>query len=534
MKRRVFVIGLDGATFDLIQPFIERGLLPTFRKLMKNGTYGVLKSSIPPVTVPAWKCYTTGKNPGKLGVATHRIVDRAKRKVYYVNSTSFHGQEIWDIIGQFNLKSIVINMPLTYPPKKMEGIIVSGVGTPRSSSFSYPKEIMKELSENVGNYKPWKPLDEIFLTRKPLNELKKIIQSRFSAMEYLCKNKEWDFFHGTVFLSDVIQHFYWTDLNTLSEIWTIIDQGIGRLLRSIQSMNHTNVFLISDHGFGKVKGIFCIDRWLIEKRYLRTKGLLQGLFRHIRTKIDSLVFSMIKFLCSFEFDFNDKILLSVFKKTLYLSERLFGRNSVSYWDWNKSKVFALANGISAHIYINKNQVSTTSGFENLKKEIQARLTNEIDIPLTVFDKHEVYSGNHLEYCPDLIAIHKNQEYIIRDTAAHAEAIFNRNQGKHLTWTGTHRMNGIFVAYGQDIKRNKLIQEANIIDLAPTILHILGVPIPSDIDGKVLKTIFKPSSDLARKEIKHIEIDLEKGQKEHTYSEHENEELKDRLRQLGYF
>lgn len=532
MKRRVFVIGLDGATFDLIQPFIERGLLPTFKKLMENGTYGVLKSSIPPVTVPAWKCYTTGRNPGKLGVATHRIVDRAKRKVYYVNSTSFHGPEIWDIIGQFDLKSIVVNMPLTYPPRKINGIMISGVGTPRSSSFCYPKEIMKELSENVGSYEPWKPLDEIFLTEEPLGELKRIIQSRFSAMEYLCKSKEWDFFHGTVFLSDVVQHFYWTDLDKLSEIWTIIDQGIGRLLRSIRSMDPANVFLISDHGFGKVKGIFYIDKWLIEERYLRTKGILQGLFRHIRTKIDSLVFSMIRFLCSFEFDLNNKILLSIFKKTLYLSERLFGRHSVS-WDWKKSKVFALANGISAHIYINKNQVSLTSEFESLKKEIQARLTSDIDIPLTVFDKHEVYSGNHLEYCPDLIVMSKNQEYIIRDTANHAEAIFNRNQGKHLTWTGTHRMNGIFIAYGRDIKRNKLIQEANILDVTPTILHILGVPIPSDIDGKVLKTIFMPNSDLARREIKRVEIDLERRQKEPIYSEHEKRELEDRLRQLGY-
>lgn len=533
MKRKVFVLGLDGATFDLLKPLIAKGLLPNLKKLMEKGTHGPLKSSIPPVTYPAWKCYSTGKNPGKLGAATWFLFDKAQRKVSLVNSSTVSVPEIWDIIGRFNLKSIVMNMPLTYPPKKINGVMVSGFDTPDSVCFSYPQEIMKELSENLGDYKPWYNLRYVFLTKDPLTTFKKTIQNRFSAMEYLYKNKEWDFFHGTIFLCDVVQHFFWTDMNSLSEIWTAIDQGIGRLLRDIQNMNNTTVFLISDHGFGKVESILHFDRWLIEEGYSKTKGLFRNLFRQTKTKIDSVIYSMFKFLYSFGFDSNNKVLFNIVFKMLIWSAKLFGRKSPVYLEWKKLKAYALMDSVCAQIYINDDQANTASERENFKKELQSRLKNTVDIPLRVFDKHELYKGNHLRHYPSIMILPESYKHLIRDTHFVDESAFSAKQGKYISWSGTHRENGIFIAIGPAIKANKLIHEANILDLAPTILHILGVPIPRDMDGKVLKNIFIPRSALARKEINHAEIGAEERQKEYIYTEKEKKMMKDRLKELGY-
>lgn len=533
MKRKVFVLGLDGATFDLLKPLIEKGLLPNLKKLIEKGTHGPLKSSIPPVTYPAWKCYSTGKNPSKLGAATWFSFDKEQRKISLVNSATVSVPEIWDIIGRFNLKSIVINMPLTYPPKKINGIMVSGVDTPDSVYFSHPPEIMKELSENLGDYRPWYNLRYVLLTKDPIATFKKTIQNRFSAIEYLYKNKEWDFFHGTIFLCDVVQHYFWTDINSLSEIWTAIDQGIGRLLLDLQNLNETTVFLISDHGFGKVESIFYFDRWLIEKGYLKPKGLFRSLLKQTKTKIDSLIYSMFRFLYSFGFDSNNKALFNIVNKMLIGSAKLLGQKSPVSWKWKKLKADALMDSITAQIYINDNQANTASEIENFKKELQSKLKNTIDIPLRVFAKHELYKCNNLKQYPDIMILPENHKHLIRGTDWGDYRVFSAKQGKYLSWSGTHRENGIFMAIGPDIKANKMIHEANILDLAPTILHILGVPIPRDIDGKVLKNIFIPRSALARKEINHAEIGAEERQKDYICSEKEKKMMKDRLKELGY-
>ncbi|MFC2169744.1 alkaline phosphatase family protein [Acidobacteriota bacterium] len=149
-KDKVVVIGLDGADFSLIRPWLEDGTLPNIRKVFKNGISGPLKSCFPPASSPAWKCFSKGQNPGKLDVYSFRKSSCDSYTPYIVNSRSFPDEEIWDFIGKHGYKSGVLFMISTYPPKAVNGFMVTGILTPSErSDFSYPKKLKKSIKWQI-------------------------------------------------------------------------------------------------------------------------------------------------------------------------------------------------------------------------------------------------------------------------------------------------------------------------------------------------------------------------------------------------
>jgi predicted AlkP superfamily phosphohydrolase/phosphomutase len=180
---KVLVIGLDGGTWNIIKPLVRDGKLPTIARLMKNGCYGDLESSIPFVTFPAWKCYSTGKNPGKLGVYWFISPNMEKEKFEVHSSISFKSRELWNYFGENDIVSVVLDMPTTYPPKKIKGAMVSN-GAPMRSNYTYPREL-REILESNFNYKI--DPDYYFDIDKDLtiSDNKRIIQQRFDVAKYL-------------------------------------------------------------------------------------------------------------------------------------------------------------------------------------------------------------------------------------------------------------------------------------------------------------------------------------------------------------
>ena len=150
-ETKVIVIGLDGATWDLIKLWADKGVLSTLKYLMTNGSFGISESIVPHYTFPNWKCISTGKNPGKLGVYSWMKVDFRKERIIPNVSKDFKSNEIWDLLSDKNLPCGVIGMPTTYPPKKLEkGFIVSEMN-PFDYNFTYPKELEEELKSQF-NY----------------------------------------------------------------------------------------------------------------------------------------------------------------------------------------------------------------------------------------------------------------------------------------------------------------------------------------------------------------------------------------------
>ena len=153
MRNKVFVVGLDGGSFNLLQPWIEEGELPNIKDLMENGVCGEMKSTMPPMTAPAWNSIITGMNPGKHGVFDFMIRDRKTNRYLPVSSCIRQCNTIWDYVGRNRGKVVVLNIPTTYPPDPVQGVLISGWLTPAGrKDFIYPPEILPEIEDKFGEY----------------------------------------------------------------------------------------------------------------------------------------------------------------------------------------------------------------------------------------------------------------------------------------------------------------------------------------------------------------------------------------------
>jgi len=276
---KVLIIGLDAATWNILLPLVEQEQLPTLRSLMERGVWGDLQSTFPFTTSPAWKSYSTGKNPGKFGLYSWCRFDARNLELGVMASDPFGSREIWDYLGEWGLTSGVVNLPLLCPPKKIKGFIVSGFPMSDSSDYTYPKDLKKILIEkfdyriNPSGY----TLDPKYqLSRKErfVSEVEELIKKRFEVTRYLLREYSPDFLHTTIFYTDAIQHFFWKEMENRDEkfggvierIWGIIDAEIGKLFNQLGE--DTNIFVMSDHGFVGLKATFSLNRWLWERGYL--------------------------------------------------------------------------------------------------------------------------------------------------------------------------------------------------------------------------------------------------------------------------
>jgi predicted AlkP superfamily phosphohydrolase/phosphomutase len=513
-RTRVLVIGLDGGTWNIIKPLVDEGKLPTIEGLMKRGCYGDLESCIPPITFPAWKCYSTGKNPGKLGVYFYLGVDMAKQEFVVHNSTSFKSKELWDYLGENNITCGLLDMPTTHPCRPIKGFMISH-GSPRSSGYTYPPELERELIDRFA-YKIEPEYSFDFGKAIAISSMKSLMRERFAVARYLWKKFTPSFFHLTIFNIDQIQHNCWREMEkrdvkygkVIEECWILIDSEIGRLLEECYDED-TYILLMSDHGFTGNKGIFQMDRWLAERDLLKLKKsqlLRSGLLFRLGLSRANLIRTLGKFRPVLS------LLRSLIPKEtrqkmagLFPNEaRDFGPNTTeASVDWERTKVTTVAEGL----YINRNALNSEEEYDELRDSLITEI-GKIENPETgeklaqeVYKREEIYLGKYVDRAPDITILAKEGHAIYTQAQATGEWFYPRDR-----WTGTHKREGIFLACGPGMKRGVEIQGARIYDLAPTILHLFDLPIPKDIDGRVLKEIFEEDSSLAKKEIKYQEAE----------------------------
>ena len=265
----VLVIGIDGADWQIIEQFRHR--LPNLDSLIRIGTSGYLRSCLPYVTFPAWKCYSTGMNPDKLGVYGWEKVDFVRGTMRPVISTDFSGREIWDIAGAVGCKCCVLNMPSTYPVKPINGVMLAGppvIATNDLSKVVYPLE----MTERIKALPFYPSASWVAEKDKLFREVKQLIGEKCDLAVSLLKQGHWDFFQFTFFLNDPIQHLFWDidneglPMSMLGELWQYIDTHIGRMLDL--APRQATTIVVSDHGFAPLKGILYINDWLEQEGYL--------------------------------------------------------------------------------------------------------------------------------------------------------------------------------------------------------------------------------------------------------------------------
>jgi len=280
LNRKLMVIGLDAAPPKLIyEEFKDQ--LPTIAKLIDDGERAELKSTHPPITIPAWASMVTGKTPGELGMYGFRHKKPKSYTDFYIaNSKFIRKPTIWEIASRKGLKSIVVGVPPSYPPKPLNGLMISCFITPSSKSqYTYPPQLKSEIEGLFGPY----IFDVIFRTEardQLIKDLWKMTRYHFKILKYLA-NRQWDFFMFVEIGVDRVQHAFWGFMDkdhhkyrpgnkyerVILEYYKLIDEELSQLLKSIPK--NTAVMLVSDHGAKRMKGAFCVNQWLADKGYLR-------------------------------------------------------------------------------------------------------------------------------------------------------------------------------------------------------------------------------------------------------------------------
>lgn len=512
MGQKLFVIGLDGATFDLLGPWLDQGHLPTLQRLIQNGIAGPLWSTFPPLTGPAWSSFMTGKSPGAHGVFEFFRHQPASYSQKLNTRLDIDGRSLWRLLSDGGLQVGVIGVPLTYPPETLDGFIITGLLTPpRAIDFTYPPGLREELERRFGGYRvrhddQYRPGDPAqFLT----TELE-ILENNTQAALYLMAEKPWDFFMVHFLGTDRIQHDFWHTLdprhprhdpaeaarlgNAVLHFFQAVDATVARLLAALDEA--TAVIIMSDHGFGPVYKFINFNTWLLQEGFLHLK-------KSARTRLRYLLFRL---------GFNYSVLGNwILKLGVTRRAKQMGRARREAWqrrlflslddvDWRRSRVYSMGN--FGQLYVNligregHGIVAPGAEYEALLEEVSGRLRAmedpETGAPVieSILRGADMYVGPHAEHAPDLLFFTRNMEYKamgLSDFSSYQvfEPVFGT--------TGHHRMNGMLICHGPGTFRaGAAVQGARIHDLAPTILYLMDQPIPRDMDGQVLLNLFTES------------------------------------------
>lgn len=491
-NKKVLVICLDGATWDLIKPLVDNGELPTFKKLMEEGTLGELESTIPPWTIPAWESMATGKNPGKLGYASFMV----KEGRQFTPHVFKHKRQemIWDYLSEKGYKAIVANAPNIYSAQEINGCMISGWLCLDENKLTYPNSLIGELSKCCDGYK--KDIFDIDfskgkITQRPkeseyLRKCDELLENHSCVFKYLLSNYKFDFGVISFVTPDRVQHKFY-DEGTLTKHYKKIDKKLEEILDMLH--DETTVLLVSDHGFGPVNYVLKINELLLKRGYLVLRKNKQDIKRTLalklsrRSKLSSLARTGVEFL--------PNLLAKKLRRTV--SPLSYENMDI---DWNETKAFAY--GVWGDIYLNKDKLGI-SEYHRIREEIIEIVKNikfkEKVLKTQIFKKEEIYPNAAFnDDLPDLVVVPTDEGVQRVDPNVGIGKIITELNTK----VGGHRLNGIFLARGPDIKKGAKIENAKIYDIAPTILRMFGVPIPKDIDGRVLMEVFKEDSELAKK------------------------------------
>lgn len=510
-KKKVLIVGVDGASFDLIELGIKKGLLPAFKKIMENGVACRLKTTIPPLTSCAWSSFMTGKNPGKHGIYDFYYLD-SQYNMILNSSKNRKSLDLWDYLGQNGLKCFVFNVPFTYPPKKINGIMVTDFTTPSLDvDFTYPPDLKDFIIKKYPDFKLWeeskysKRKEDI---RKNVKELFDIADLQFKVSVDLLKKESFDFKMIVFMVVDHAQHFYWKYMdkshpeytndpefeNVIMNAYQKID---GFLQSLIELFPDHNLIIVSDHGSGPFYNEVSINKWLMDEGYLFLKEK-RSILKKAASKIgiDKIIRSGL-----------NMGLYNVINKFPYIKSYFTKNFFTTLQDIDWSQTIAYSYGSYGPIYFNNHLLTNEKDKIELMNNIKAKLNNILEPnsnqPLirNFWIKKELYKGNNMETFPDIILNMGDFSY-----AASTSFSFFSNKifSEPKTFkSGDHSMYGVFMAFGPDINKGLDLKGAEIYDVAPTILHMFGIPVPEDMDGRILNEIIKNDEELSNTKIEYL-------------------------------
>lgn len=478
-QTRTVVIGLDGGNWELIRPWLEAGMLPNIQSVVEEGVTAESHSYLPPVTVPNWKCYSTGKNPGKLGVYRFDRLDTETREYVFHHSTDFDSAELWDYLNDEGYRTAVINMPTTYPPRPIDGVMVCGGPDARESEYrlledvyTYPEELHRKLEAEYNYAIHPKPLISSKDERgEEVDAIHRLVDARFRVAYDLFDSGEFDFLHVTSFYSNTLQHFFWRD-DPVREVWQIFDRHVGRFLK----FEDTNVVLMSDHGCNEIESLVYLNNWLQENGYLSLETGVDDLMKRAGITKERLL------RVSKRLGVTDALARTVPERIQTLvpwDEGVRGQRTFEKIDWENTLAVANAQGL-VYLTLQRDHPQYDELRERLRAELETMRTPAgRPVASRVHTADELYEGSHLDKAPDIV--------MRQSPGIHISEATGRSGVYHDTdyWESENLPPGMFAAVGPDVTETGDLGRIKISDIAPTILRMMGVAIPRDLDGVAL-------------------------------------------------
>jgi len=558
--RKVVCIGLDGATWSLLRPRMESGRLPNLKRMADAGCVGDLDSIYPPETPAAWPSFMTGKNPGKHGVFDFIVYDPETKTEHPVNSRRRDGKTVQEYLSDAGKTSLILNVPTTYPPQPIKGAVVSGFLTPADAKdYAHPVELVEEFEREYGRYPLFFESMSFVAGLSDYNckafmeELEWMDSTKFDVAEKLFDRHDPDFTMLHIWGTDRLQHELWHCIDPnhprydakmaakwgerIENYYTMLDERIGRLAE--KAGEDAITFVISDHGFGPTHYFVDLNSWLLREGFITLKNnwrvKLKKLLWHTGitpNNATKLVWPFLRYLSVFKAIAPET---TIRKSTGAIS--IPGMlNLQKDVDWDKTRAYAPA-GWSG-IYINTKGIRPHGSvdpddYELIRDEIVQRW-KELKNPKTgepvggpIHVNKDMYNGPYSPYGPDVMPLPLNEHYMpvcFFGFTSH-EPVY-----ENITLFGNHQINGILLGHGPGIAQGT-IDCAELIDMAPTILHLLGHPVPDDMDGKVLTDMF--SDGLRETEVATMDAGAGTSNATEGLTEEEEEELRQKLMGLGY-
>lgn len=513
---KVLIVGLDGGTFNLLKPWAERGILPNIGKLLRRGIHGQLESTVPPVTAPAWVSFATGAQPGTHGCFDFLLPKDSINKTFTITTSDICVPTFYEILEKKGLRCVIINLPVSYPPKIKGPTITSLLG--RKDKFIFPGDLVEEVP-NLKNYRIVPDLS--LLVKKEINQyledIREVERTRFECGQELFRS-EWDFFFILFGASDWIQHVFYHDLATgkLDEnhpavsIFKDMDDFIGWFIDNLPP--ETCLFVISDHGFKSYEAVFHVNEWLRREGYQTVRSSTQPT-KGISMFDDELIKGTEKGLLNipiptFVTRLPGFLKLGGVYRRLEKVLPIIPKFSIEF-DPSKTVAVSIASSSKSIIVNRKDRFSDgivdSKDYEELRNEIIKKLTDLRDeqtgrkVFSKVLRREDVYTGSLLSVAPDILLFSETHKLVSGVFPACIERVVSNDHSSH----------GIFLAYGHGIRDDgSSLQRLRLIDVAPTILHIFGHPIPRTMDGEVLREIFAEGSKYLKRETVYEETSEE--------------------------
>ncbi|HSO75430.1 MAG TPA: alkaline phosphatase family protein [Blastocatellia bacterium] len=553
MKTKLLVIGLDGASFNVLDPLIENGHLKNLAGLIAGGVRADLETTFPPITAVAWSSFMTGKNPGKHGIFEFVRLDHASKRELAVNASFRQGSAIWDLLSDAGERVVVHNVPCTYPPRKVNGLLIADFMTPRGRrDFTYPSALLSELEARFGPYRLH--LSQTYgkgNVEGVLDELFDELEYKAKVTEYLMTRYEWDAFFQYFWGTDRIQHELWHIIDEAHPrhdpeearryrdrvygYFDRVDEIVGRLVEL--AGRDAIVCVASDHGFGPAHKYCSFNIWLLQEGFLKLK-------RDALTRIKRTMFSL-GLTPERAFKLIKRLPLGALRPSRGVSNQpaasnLLSKLFLSFNDVDWSRTVAFSKGNYGQIYVNLEGREATGSvrageYDSVCEAIVARL-NALKDPATgepwadkIFRREQIYQGPRVSDAPDVAFLPRDMRYL---ALGNADFTSNKFMVDAFGISGCHRMHGVLIATGGGLRSATRASAARIVDVTPTLLYLTGQPLPGDMDGQVLTEMISAEFLSANPITVASQTDAEQTS-EVNFLPEENEEVIERLKGLGY-